>query len=66
MDDGCRFLESRAYGELCGLKSVTMSFCDYNARALEINIEGLSDEIACGSQFENAAMAHNCDKLIVL
>jgi predicted peroxiredoxin len=66
MDDGCMFLGNPGYAELCKLQGVHMSFCDHNARELEIKTEEISDELVCGSQYENAVMAHNSDKLIVL
>jgi len=66
MDDGCKFLSNPAYAELCKLPGVHMSFCDHNARALKIQTAELSEEMVCGSQYENAVMVHNSDKLIVL
>ncbi|MFZ5996530.1 MAG: DsrE family protein [Nitrospirota bacterium] len=66
MDSGTRLLGDPAVVELCRLKGVTMSFCDYNARGLNIAKEGIPPEIVCGSQYNNAVMAHDADRVIVL
>lgn len=66
MADGVRLLENPAFTELCKLKGVTMSFCDLNARSYNINKAGILEEIICGSQFNNANMITNADRVIVL
>lgn len=66
MDAGTKLLEDPAYNELCGLQGVAMSFCDHSSKMLGVNKEGLSDKIICGSQYNNAAMVHNSDRMIVL
>jgi hypothetical protein len=43
-----------------------MSFCDHNAKMFAAaETDGTPDEISCGSQFDNAAMQHECDKVLV-
>jgi predicted peroxiredoxin len=66
MDRGTKLFKNPEYADLCNLKGVKMSFCDHNAKMFEAQTEGISDEIVCGSQFDNAAMHHECDKVIVL
>lgn len=66
MDEGVRLLEISSYTELCKLQGATMSFCDHNAKGFGIKKEMLPPEITCGSQYNNAAMNHTADKVIVL
>lgn len=66
MDEGTKLLENPSYSGLCKLKGVNMSFCDYSAKTVGAKTEGIPDEIVCGSQYNNAEMNHNSDKVIVL
>ncbi len=66
MDDGTKLLESQAYTELCKLQGVSMSFCDHSAQKIGVKTEGIPEEIVRGSQYNNAAMDHDADKVIVL
>ena len=66
MDEGTRLLENSSFRELCGMNGVKMSFCDYNAKGLGVSREGITDEIVCGSQMNNAEMVHEADRVIVL
>jgi predicted peroxiredoxin len=66
MDVGTRLLGDTAFRDLCRLSGVSMSFCEYNARGLNVSTEGIPSEIVCGSQYHNAVMVHDVDKVIVL
>ena len=66
MDAGTRLFNYSEYAELCRLKGVKMSFCDHNAKMFDAKKEEIPHEIVCGSQFDNAVMMHECDKVIVL
>lgn len=66
MDDGTKLLGTPEFKELCKTKGVTMSFCDHSAKGLGVGTEGLPAEIVCGSQFNNATMVHDADRIIVL
>lgn len=66
MDEGVRLLHEPVFRELCGMDRIKMSFCDHSTRMLEVPKEGLTDEIVCGSQYNNAVMNHEADKVIVL
>jgi len=66
MDDGTKLLGTPEFAELCKTKGVTMSFCDHSAKGLSVTTEGLPAEIVCGSQYNNAVMNHDADRLIVL
>jgi len=66
MAEGVRLLENPIFTELCKLKGVSMSFCDHNARGYGINKTGIPQEVICGSQFNNATMVSEADKVLVL
>ncbi len=66
MDRGTTLFQYPQYRALCSVEGITMSFCDHNAKKFEADTEGIPDEIVCGSQFDNATMHHDCDKIIVL
>jgi peroxiredoxin family protein len=55
MDEGTKLLGESALQSLCGKDGVTISFCDHSAKNAEIS-----------TQFDNANMNHDCDKVIVL
>ena len=66
MDDGTKLVSTPAFAELCKTKGVSMSFCDHSAKHLGAQTEGLPPEIVCGSQYNNAVMNHDTDKVIIL
>lgn len=66
MDAGTLLLEDPEFSALCGVRGVEMSFCSHNAEKFGAKTEGLSEEIICGSQYNNAQMMHNADRVIVL
>ncbi len=66
MDTGTRLFRNPEYAELCGLEGVKMSFCDHNAKMFNAQAGEVSEEVLRGSQYDNAAMHHECDKVIVL
>lgn len=66
MDDGTKLLGNPSFTSLCKTQGVTISFCDHSAKHINASTEGLPGEIACGSQFDNANMNHDSDKVIVL
>jgi len=66
MDDGTRFLEEAAYTALAELPKVTISYCDHSAQDLAVKTDSLTNAIERSSQYNNATMIHNADKVIVL
>lgn len=66
MDDGTKLLDSASFTELCNTKGVTMSYCDHSAKSSGVSTEGVPKEISCGSQYNNALMANEVDKIIIL
>lgn len=66
MDDGTKLLHTPEFAELCTTKGVTMSFCDHSAKHIGVASEGLPKEIVCGSQYNNATMNHEADRVIIL
>ena len=66
MDTGVNLLGNASVKDLSGLPGVHMSFCDHSAEKIGVSKEGIPDKITCGSQFDNATMNHEVDRLIVL
>ncbi len=66
MDDGVKLLSNPSVTGLCKETGVKMGFCDHSAGRAKVSKEGIPSEVVCGSQFDNATMNHNVDKVIVL
>ncbi len=66
MDLGVKLLEDSSFKALCKESGVTMSYCDYSTKTVEVSTEGIPSEISCGSQFDNANMNHDSDRVIIL
>jgi len=66
MDDGCRLLGTPEFSGLCLVSGVSMSFCDHSAKGMNVSTEGVPKQIACGSQYNNAVMVNESDRIIVL
>ena len=66
MDSGTRLFKHTEYSDLCRLSRVKMSFCDLNAKLFNAPTDDIPEEVVCGSQFDNATMMHECDKVIIL
>ncbi|MDP2168536.1 MAG: DsrE family protein [Thermodesulfovibrionales bacterium] len=66
MDAGTKLLGNASFTELCKTKGVTMAFCDHSAGKEGVSKEGIPAEMVCGSQFNNANMMHDADRVINL
>ena len=66
MDDGVKLLHNPEVTRLCENTDVDMSYCDYTTQKNGISKEGICGSIACGSQFDNATMNNEADRVIVL
>ncbi len=66
MNEGEKLLESSSFTDLCKAKGVSMAYCDHNAQHMGINKSVIPKDIVCGSQFNNATMVHEADRVIVL
>ena len=66
MDTGTKLLGTDSFQQLCKKSGVTMAFCDHSAGIEKISKEGIPAEIVCGSQFNNANMMHDADRVINL
>lgn len=65
-DEGAKLLANQQFSSLSALPGVTMSFCDHSAQRYGGRPAGLPEAIAQGSQFENAIMNSESDRVIVL
>lgn len=66
MDEGTRLLEESAFTSLADLAGVTISVCEHSAQAHGVAPERLPPQIRCGSQLNNAVMARETDRIVVL
>ena len=68
MADGAKLLENPAFTGLCKTPNgVKMSFCDHNATGnWGFHKEVIPQDIVCGSQYNNAVMVNEADRVIVL
>jgi predicted peroxiredoxin len=66
MDEGTRLLEISSYAELCKLPGVAISVCEHSASQHGVQAKGLPKEVVWGSQYHNAVMVHDADRVIVL
>jgi hypothetical protein len=66
MDAGVRLIENPVFTELSKLKGVSMSFCDHDAGRFGVDKGSVPEEVVCGSQYNNAIMLHEADRVIVL
>lgn len=65
-DEGAKLLAERNFSALSALPGVTLVFCDHSAQRYGGRPAGLPEAVAQGSQFENALMNSEADKVIVL
>lgn len=66
MDEGTKLVGTPAFSQLCRTPGVSVSFCDHSAKHMGVTTEGLPKEIVSGSQYNNAVMLHEADRVIVL
>lgn len=66
MDEGVRLFRENSFLQLTALGGVDTSYCDHSARERDILKEELPGNLVCGSQYNNALMNHDCDRVIVL
>ncbi len=66
MDEGVKLLSNPSVTGLCKIQGVRIGFCDHSTGRAGVSKEGIPSEVVCGSQFDNATMNQNADKVIVL
>lgn len=66
MDEGTEIVTDKDFCGLCKNDNVVISICRHSAERRGVDTSNLSKEIVCGSQFNNAVMNNEADKVIVL
>lgn len=66
MDTGALLLRQDKFRDLCKMPGVDMAVCRHSAEILGVDLSPISKDIVCGSQFNNALMNHESDRVIVL
>lgn len=64
MDEGCNLLKDGEITALRNIEGVSISICDFNRK--KIGIKDIPKGILCGSQYDNAVMNRESDKVIIL
>ena len=66
MDAGTHLLRQPAIQELSARQTIVMSFCEHSAQGLSVPFDAIPAAVVRGSQYDNATMLHDADKVIVL
>ena len=66
MDTGVNLLCNSSVMALSSETGVQMNYCDHNAVQMGIPKDGIPENVGSGSQFDNATMNHDADRIIVL
>jgi len=66
MDAGTHLLNHPSLKELSQYQRIVMGFCEHSAQGHGVPFETIPDPIVRGSQYDNATMLHESDKIIVL
>lgn len=65
MDEGCNLMMDKSIISLKDIHNITMSICDYNRKKMGILDKDIPKDIICGSQYDNALMNRESDRVIV-
>ncbi len=65
MDEGTHLVENAKFTALSELDGVSMSLCRHSAEEHNIELDDIPEGITRGSQFDNAVMNHEADRVIV-
>jgi hypothetical protein len=66
MNEGTRLIAYLEFIRLCEFENTSISLCSHSAAELDVDTSGVPKEIIIGSQFNNAMMNNQSDKVIVL
>jgi predicted peroxiredoxin len=66
MDEGVRLMTNSGLGTLAGTEGFSASYCEYSLDQMGISREQVPDGFSGGSQFDNALMARNSDRVVSL
>ena len=66
MDTAVKLLSSQNIKDLCNHPGISISFCDYTTEKNGVSKEEFCDKMICGSQYNNATMNSEADRVIVL
>lgn len=66
MDRGTRLVGEVDLLSLCTLEGVDLSLCAHSAEEEGVDTKGIPKDVICGSQFNNAMMNHQADRVITL
>lgn len=65
-DDGVSLCTDSEFQQLISLPGVSMSLCDHSAKLRAVSESSVPAGITAGSQYQNAVMNQDADKVIVI
>ncbi len=65
-DDGVRLALDTDGAALKELEGVNMSLCDHSAKQRNVEEDSVPEGITCGSQYQNAVLQQDSDKVITI
>lgn len=65
MDEGCLLSTDSEFTSLKDINGVTMTLCDFSLKRHGLSEENVPEGITRGSQYNNAVMNHDSDKVVV-
>lgn len=65
-DDGVRLATSPDIASLVSLPGVSMSLCDHSAKHRDLPEDKIAEGITVGSQYQNAVMNQDADKVLLI
>ena len=66
MDSAVKLLSSEDIKGLCAHPGISISYCDYTTEKNGVSKDEFCDKMICGSQYNNATMNKEADRVIVL
>ncbi|MCK5512099.1 MAG: DsrE family protein [Thermodesulfovibrionia bacterium] len=66
MDEGVKLLQKAPLANLVKTPGVRLTFCQHSADVIGVSSNGFVKEAVSGSQYDNACMNREVDRLIVL
>lgn len=66
MDEGVKLLRNASIINLHKIPGVSLSFCQYSTDVIGISTNGIAKDIVPGSQYDNAIMNREADRVIIL
>ncbi len=64
-DSGVKLVRNNDFTDLRNNDNISISLCDFSARAMKVEESEIAEGIIMGTQFQNASIHSDCDKILV-